>query len=135
MRIGIAVLACLIATAARPARAEGFLTTSSLRFALCAANIAEREVKETKEGLFTLAFGLDETGRKQLQELWKPNLYAQFYVVFDGAVLEEHQFRDDIPNGYIETGRWSSRDAAEAMLRLIGDRHADVPCGPISTGL
>jgi len=135
MRSRIAVLACLIATAASlatsPARAAGWPTMTSLRFGLCAAIIAESWVKETDEGNFTLAFRLDETGLKQLQEQWEQHPYAFFYVVFDGAVLEEHQFRDDIPNGYIETGRWSSRDAAAAMLRLIGDRPPNVPCGPI----
>ena len=139
MRSRIAVLACLIATTASlgtsPARAAGWPTLSSVRFALCADIIAESWVKETGEGNFTLAFRLDESGLKQLQELWKQHPYKFFFVVFDGAVLEEHQFRDDIPNGYIETARWSSRDAAAAMLRLIGDRHANVACGPIPPGL
>ncbi|MGH7238567.1 MAG: hypothetical protein ACREHG_00725 [Candidatus Saccharimonadales bacterium] len=107
----------------------------AFRFGICPSNIKSVLVtKEVKADIWHLMITLNSVGTEQFRDLQEKHFDKPVELAWDGVSFGKRQLNlaglADAKQLLLQSRGWLSLHAAEAQMKLLGDKSFDVPCGP-----
>lgn len=108
-----------------------------IRFGICPANIKSVLItQEVGANVWHLVITLNSVGTEQFRHLQKKKHFVELVEVdWDGVSFGRRRFDlagfAGLKQLHLQSQGWLSRRAAEAQMKLLGNKSLDVPCGPI----